>query len=53
MYVTESEAKKPESEPEPEAGPDPQSTERPKVNYENPAPGEPIRPSPMMKRAVY
>ncbi len=49
MYVTDSEAKK----PEPPADPQPKPVERPEVNYEHPAPGEPIRPSPMFKRAVY
>jgi hypothetical protein len=49
MYVTESEAKK----PEPVADPALKPAERPEVNYKNPAPGEPIRPSPMMKRAIY
>ena len=48
MYVTDYEAKKPEAAAEPA----PKPAERPKVNYENPLPGQPIRPSPMMKRAI-
>lgn len=42
--MTETEPKKPEPEP------DPQPVEPRKVNYENPKPGEPIRPSPMWPR---
>lgn len=49
MYVTDAEAKK----PEPPADTEPKPAERPEVNYKNPAPGEPIRPSPMFKRAIY
>jgi hypothetical protein len=42
--MTEPESKK--TAPAPEPAP----VERPKVNYENPAPLQPIRPSPMWPR---
>jgi hypothetical protein len=49
--MTDTEPEKPE--PEPEAEPDPKPVEPRKVNYENPEPGQPIRPSPMRRRATW
>jgi hypothetical protein len=49
MYVTDPEAKQPGLP----ADPEPKPEKRPEVNYENPKPCEPIRPSPMFKRLAY
>jgi hypothetical protein len=53
IAMTETDAKTPERDPDRERESDPKPTEQPKVNYENPAPGQPIRPSPMMSRRAY